>query len=182
MWRWSVVLILALGFSITAAAKKPKIDYDKKVDFRSFTTYAWVDGAPAPRPGVHLCIRGAVDVELERVGLKLVSPEKADILVTYFAAGEDNFNVSSVYHPAVTTMSAPVSYSSTMWVTGYIGSSTATYFKKATLIVEIGDTKTQQVIWRSVVKDVVKQGDSKLLDQINSTVQRMFKDFPPKAK
>ena len=182
MWRLPVVLVLALAFSVTAAAKKPKLDYDKKIDFRSYKTYAWVEGTPAPRPGVNLCIRGAVADQLQRVGLVETDAAKADLLVTYFAVAENGMNVSTVFTPVVSTMSTPYSYTGTMWVTGYIGSSTANYFKKATLIVAIGDNKKQQMIWRSVMNDVVKQGDSKLLDQIISTIARMFKDYPPPSK
>jgi hypothetical protein len=42
--------ILVLFFSLPVSAQKISVDYDKKVNFSRFKTYAWATGTPVPNP------------------------------------------------------------------------------------------------------------------------------------
>jgi hypothetical protein len=188
MRRVYVVLFLLLVSTLTAVAKKPKLEYDKTIDFTAYKTYAWVQGIPSPRPFVNTCIVGAINEELKRVGLAEVVPEKADLLITYFGISKENVASAMSYWPSVSTTTVTISggesttsTTNSMWRTGLPGPPTNSYFRSGSFIVAISDNKQQKLIWRSVVKTVVEE-NNKLIQQINSTVEDMFKDFPPKGK
>jgi hypothetical protein len=75
-------------------AQKITVDYDKKVNFARFKTYAWATGTPVPNPPLDLYIVGAIDLNLKHKGLSRVGTEDADLVVTYRAASSTELNVS----------------------------------------------------------------------------------------
>ena len=46
---------------------------------------------------------------------------------------------------------------------------------------DLFDTGTKQVIWRGTATDTVPDKPEKTAEKLNKAVEKMFKDFPPKA-
>jgi hypothetical protein len=51
-----------------------------------------------------------------------------------------------------------------------------------TLVVDLFDARTMQLIWRGVGTETLSDKPEKDTQKLNKTVEKMFKDFPPKSK
>jgi len=67
---------------------------------------------------------------------------------------------------------------------GGFGNATTTTetYKVGTLIVDLFDTKTKDLIWRGSASDTVSDNSDKNIKNLGKGVQKMFKHFPPDAK
>jgi hypothetical protein len=54
--------------------------------------------------------------------------------------------------------------------------------KIGTLVVEIADTKTKQLVWRGAVSDTISNQQSKNIKTLDTAVTKLFRDYPPKQK
>jgi hypothetical protein len=63
------------------------------------------------------------------------------------------------------------------------GESTTTtdIYRVGALIVDLFDAKTKQLLWRSSGSDTLSNNSSKNIRNLNKAVEKMFKDFPPRA-
>jgi hypothetical protein len=53
--------------------------------------------------------------------------------------------------------------------------------KEGTLVVDIYDAKTQQLIWRGSAEDALSDKEAKNEKSLDKGVAKMFKGFPPRA-
>jgi hypothetical protein len=54
-------------------------------------------------------------------------------------------------------------------------------YQVGTLIVDLYDTKTKQLIWRGSASDTLSNNSNKNIKNLNKGVQKMFQHFPPDA-
>ena len=66
---------------------------------------------------------------------------------------------------------------------GGLGEATTTTdtYRVGTLVVDLFDTKSKKMIWRGSASDTLSDKSSKNIKNLNKGVEKMFKDFPPKA-
>jgi hypothetical protein len=66
---------------------------------------------------------------------------------------------------------------------GGFGEATTTTdtYKVGTVIVDLFDTKTKQLIWRGASSDTLSNNSSKNIRNLDKAVEKMFKEFPPRA-
>jgi len=55
-------------------------------------------------------------------------------------------------------------------------------YQVGTLVVDLFDTETKQVVWWSTASDTVSDKPEKNAKHLNEAVEKMFKDFPPKTE
>jgi len=67
---------------------------------------------------------------------------------------------------------------------GGFGESTTTEqdYKEGTLVVDLFDAKTKQLIWRGSAEDTLSSKAEKNEKNLDKGVEKMFKDFPPGSK
>lgn len=70
------------------------------------------------------------------------------------------------------------------WGWGGVGSSTTTVseYTEGTLVVDIFDSSTKQLVWRGVAQDELKAKQKKREKQATKAVTKLLKDFPPKPQ
>ena len=171
------LLILASG---ALFAQKVKVEHDPAVDFSGFKTYAWTDGTPSPNPVWHQVIAATISSELEAKGLRRAAAKDADLLVAYHAAGNTDLNVAQNFHPVYGSPAAlPPPVTSGPWYAGTMGG-TARYIRQGVLAVHLFDRRRQELVWAATAKDPVRETPKKRVEQLNKTVEKMFRDFPPK--
>jgi hypothetical protein len=176
-------LVFLLCFLATAAggveAQKIKVEYDKSVDVSKFKTFA-IDPVENPsKPMLRLAIQAAVQDDLTRRGLKLVA-DNPDLWVQMYGAIDSDFAVSysDLYYGGVVP---PFDYSFLMW--GAVpGATTTVVVHKGQLAVDIIDASRKKLIWRGIAKEKLSDQREKLLDQVNTAVEKMFKQYPVKQK
>lgn len=175
-----VVLLVSTLSSGVAQAQKTSAAYDKNVDFTNFKTFAF-DKAGARNPFVNTMIVEAIERELTSRGLTKVESDP-DLNVVYLAATGPNLQVASVpfyqvVNPAYSGMVGSASMA--MWdvTTG-------------TLVIDLFDRKTDRVVFRGTINEVLQRApsadlraDAKLVSKpVNKGIAKIFKKYPVKAK
>ena len=161
-------------------AQKTSAAFDEKVDFSNFKTFAF-DKEGARNPYVNALIVEAIERELTSRGLTKVNTDP-DIKVAYLAATVPNLQVQNVpfYHVVNPAYS------------GMVGSSTMNMWDvtTGTLVIDLWDRKTDRVIFRGTITDVLQrapsadlQADAKIVSKpVNKGVAKIFKKYPVKRK
>ncbi len=164
--------------------------YNTSVDFAKFRSYGWYNAeVPKPRAGgagpqfnvlLDERVREAVASELFRDGLQL-DAEKPDILVAYDLA------VDSSQTPGVEyTFPEGFGYGYSYWFGYRFRYSTAglpnyrpvQQYPAGTLIIDLIDPNTNQLIWRGT-KEAGINPTSQDLQRINLAVADIMAQFPP---
>src|SRR5271155_3200914 len=163
---WSLILlILAVGSALAGM----NVDWDKAANFGNYKTYAWDKGTPAKNPLWDQRIVDAVDQQLAAKGFRKVDPGASpDLIVLYHAA------------TGVDTELNTMDTGGWGWRWGG-GMQTTTVDKIPTgqLSVDIGDAKTKKLLWLGTASDTLSDNPDKNQKKLNSTLQKMFKKFPP---
>jgi len=165
--------------AVAAGCSAPKIgyDYDRGTNFGQYRTYAWGSGAQVATGDrrvdsalVDARIRTAIDSQLRAKGYIASSNGSPDFFVTYHAGLKDMMKGASTQnyigdraHGTFTTISDVQSYN------------------EGTLLIDIVDAKSHQLVWQASAKaDVDQSLDPKERDaRVNGVVHAMLAHFPP---
>ena len=181
--RWSgnacATSLLALLF---AACSSYDIhhDYDVEADFSRYRTWGWMPAAPEAAQDVDAArasnslvdrrIRAAVDAALTAKGL--TADETApDVLVVYHTGLKDKVDITDWGY----------SYSGTYW--GWAGRDIdAQNYTEGTLIVDLVDASSRQLVWRGSATGVVDPARTPEEREraVREIVAKMFDKYPPR--
>ena len=178
-------LVIAMAVVLTPAmlfAQKVSYDYEKSANFAGFKTYAHKDGTKVGQPLIDDRIVAAIDAELAAKGFTKVDANP-DVFVVYhttFDKDKDITTFSSGYGGGY----GPYGWG---WGGGWAGGTSTTQVRDiltGTLVIDIADAKKGQLAWRGIgVKEVdVQKSPEKRDKSITKAVQKIFKNYPPKAK
>jgi len=175
--RYSLALGFA-GFAVLAAAQEfklskdgpeVKVDAAEGIDFATYETFAWSETQePASNPANHIRVTRAVERELVAKGLKAAGHQLPDLRLHYFGRIEKKIKGTS--HLADT-------YRPTADVKTVVDFSRV---KEGTLILELIDRKSDQIVWRGVATEAVAPPDETEA-QINRMVKALVQRYPPKS-
>jgi Domain of unknown function (DUF4136) len=170
----------------------------KGVDFRNYKTYAWLHTKDtssytklADKQKVESALAAAVSQQLSLRGLKFDSLHP-DCLFTYSLVLSKTYEVGHapppVYAPQTNAGPLPGQYNMYYYVPAYTGnynpdlyqgSMKVTTFRDGTLVIDMIDTKDNQIVWRSSATGKVNEKDSQgIRPTVNEVVPAMFKKFP----
>jgi len=161
-------------------AQKTSAAFDENVDFSNYKTFTF-DEKGARNPYVNTLIVEAIERELTSRGLTKVNVD-SDLKVVYLAATVPNLQVQNVpfYHVVNPAYS------------GMVGSATMNMWDvtTGTLVIDLWDRKTDRVVFRGTITDVLQRApsadlkaDAKIVSKpINKGVAKIFKKYPVKRK
>lgn len=161
-------------------AQKTSAAFDEKVDFSNFKTFGF-DKDGARNPYVNTLIVDAIERELTSRGLTKVDTDP-DMKVSFLAATVPNLQVQNVpfYHVVNPAYS------------GMVGSATMNMWDvtTGTLVIDLWDRKSDRVVFRGTITDVLQrapsadlQADAKIVAKpINKGVAKIFKKYPVKPR
>jgi len=176
--KTGAVFLASFILCTVVQAQKTSAAFDEKVNFSSYKTFAF-DKEGARNPYVNTLIVEAVERELTSRGLTKVNSEP-DLKVVYLAATVPNLQVQNVpfYHVVNPAYS------------GMVGSSTMNMWDvtTGTLVIDLLDRKSDRVVFRGTITDVLQrapsadlQADAKTVAKpINKGVAKIFKKYPLK--
>jgi len=179
----AVVLATSLLFT-TASAEKIRVHYDKSINFAKYKTYGWAPVGAVAHPMLALDIVGAVDQEMAARGLTKVA-SNPDLLVQMYGAVDTEVSMTSnnpIYNatggipPFDPSMTSP---GDSLYWDGYYGNSTVVVHP-GTLIIDIIDAKAKKLIWRGMGSEAISSNPDKLMEEANSTISKLFKEYPVK--
>jgi hypothetical protein len=161
-------LVAALAFSalaLSAHAQKPRIQWNSQYDFAAVETFGWQDTPETSLEGVnpfmHSLIKNTIEAELATSGLTEVD-SNPDVYVNYHASTMTEVQLRSDSYGY-----GFGAYGMGTW--GYYGMSTGPVstttrvieYEKGTLVVDIWDVATKELVWRGEVTDTLPDNPQK---------------------
>ena len=180
MTKTAAIFVVIFFLCSVVQAQKTSAAFDEKVDFSNYKTYAF-DKDGARNPYVNALIVAAIERELTSRGLTKVGNDP-DLKVAYLAATVPNLQVQNVpfYHVVNPAYS------------GMVGSATMNMWDvtTGTLVIDLLDRKSDRVVFRGTITEVLQrapsadlQADAKTVSKpINKGVAKIFKKYPVKPK
>jgi hypothetical protein len=158
-------ILLILVFTLMSCATiSVRTDYDHEADFDKYQTFKWMPD-PKKRVGrdktdslLDKRIRRAVEREMETKGYRFVKRSKTDAGIVYHIAVRNKVDIDRY---------------------GYWGRRVhVRRYKEGSIIIDIVDTKTKELVWRGVAQGTVSylQGDP---ERVNEAVSKIFEEYPP---
>jgi hypothetical protein len=166
----TVLFLVALG---TALAQQVKTDFDHHANFSQYKTYSWQEIKPANSLW-DARIKDAVDAKLAAKGWSQVATG-GDLAVVAIATSHTEKTLRTFYDG----MGGGWRWRGF----GGMGEATTTEedYKEGTLVVDLYDAKTKQLIWRGSAEDTVSNNAEKNEKNLDKGVAKMFKKFPVQA-
>jgi Domain of unknown function (DUF4136) len=172
-------LLLVGLLSFSAQAQKIKVEYDKNLDFAKFKTFAWGKHDAVSRPTLVLFIAGAIQEELTRRGLQKTD-SNPDLYIQMYGSVDSDMAVSYSDPLYIGTGGIPpFDQSYVMWGAG---STTTVVVHKGQLVVDLIDANRKKLAWRGMAREKLSDKKEKLIDQINTAVEKMFQQYPAGKK
>jgi Domain of unknown function (DUF4136) len=157
----------------TALPQSVTYDYDRAVDFSKYKTYAWTRGTELPDHLNHARVVRAIDAALVAKGLARVEPSAhPDAVVAYHASFDKNLEITGS-----TSGFGPLGLGGDRW-----GSARVQPVLVGTLVVDISDSRTSAVVWRSLASSDIRPNDKPETREkkIMKATEKMFKKYPPR--
>src|SRR3984957_1164062 len=164
---------LMLFFSGRAPAQQVKTDYDRSANFAQYKTYSWE----------HVKTQDALDVDRIKAAVNAAVAAKG---WTQVDSGGDVSIVAMEITRNQQTLNTFYDGFGGGWGwrrfgAGGFGEATTTTetYKVGTVVVDLFDTKTKQLIWRGSSSDTLSSNSDKNIKNLDKGVDKMFKKFPP---
>lgn len=174
-----LALVLCL-ISLSASAQKVKVDYDKANDFSRYKTYAWAPIGAVSRPMLAAAIQGAIDEELVKRGLRKTDGDP-DLVIEIYGSVDSDMQVT-FNNPLYSGMGGVPGFGTGFVMWGYTpGGSSSVIVHAGQLVVDLLDFSQKKLVWRGMATGNLSSKPGKLVDQVNNTVEKMFKQYPAKS-
>lgn len=162
--------LLTLVLTPTVFAETVSVDYDHSENFAQLKTYSWTTVSTANSLWDKR-VKDAVDQELTARGYTQV-PTRGDLQLAAIEKTSVQQQYSTYYN----------GFGGRRW--GGMGESTTSLdsYKVGTLIVDIFESNSKQLIWRGTGSEDLSGNPDKNAQKLNKEVQHMFKHFPPRAR
>jgi hypothetical protein len=163
---------IALLLASAAFAQQVKTDYDRNADFSHYKTYSW-QKVQTPDPLWVDRIKEAVNSALAAKGLTQVA-SGGDIAIVAIEMTKNQQTLNTFYD----------GFGGGWRWGGGLGNATTTVdnYKVGTLVVDLFDANSKQLIWRGSSSDTLSDKSDKNIKNLDKGVQKMFDHYPPSAK
>ena len=163
--RTAGVLALLLVSSVVSA-QKVTIDSDAAGAFGKYHTYAWTAGEPAQNPLMETRIHEAVDARLAAKGFTKVDTNP-DVYVASLAVGQERGELVAQGFGGLPRFG------------GGFGTASIQRYTVGTLVIDIYDANTKQLVWRGTAADTMSDQPKKNTQILNKALDKMFAGYPP---
>ena len=166
-------MILLAG---TASAQQVKTDYDRNANFTQYKTYSWEQVKTKDTLDVDR-IKSAVNAALTAKGWMQV-PSVGDVSIIALEITQNQQTLNTFYDGFGGGWGWRRFGGGGFGGFGDATTTTDTY-QVGTLVVDLFDTKTKQLLWRGSASDTLSNNSNKNIKNLDNGVQKMFKQFPP---
>lgn len=162
---------LILAFASALFPQQIKTDYDRSAHFGQYKTYSW-QSVRTSNPLMVDRVKSAVNAALTSRGWMEV-PSSGDAAVMAIETTQNQQTLNTFYD----------GFGGGWRWRGFGGFGEATTtvenYKVGTLVVDIFDVNTKQLIWRGSASDTLSKNSDKNIKELNKGVDKMFTHFPP---
>ncbi len=151
-------------------AQKVSEDYDHHTAFAAYNTYTWIKQPKMQNVVIVQRVMEDVNAELELKGLRYVEGD-ADVAVAAHAATQQEQTLETFY----------TGWAGWRWNGFSDGTAIALSqpYTVGTLVVDLFDGKTKQLIWRGTATETFSEKPQKNGEKIRKSIYKMFDKFPP---
>jgi len=167
------LLIGLILFAGKVSAQQVKTDYDHGANFAQYKTYSWEQVKTNDPLDVDR-IKSAVNAALAAEGWTLVD-SRGDVSIVAMEITRNQQTLNTFYD------GFGGGWGWRRFGGGGFGEATTTTetYKVGTVVVDLFDTKTKQLIWRGSESDTLSNNSDKNIKNLDKGVEKMFKKFPP---
>ena len=171
-WLFLIGLFLAV-FTATASAQQVKTDFDRGANFAQYKTYSW-ENVKTKAPLDVERIKNAVNAALAAKGWTQVD-SGGDVSVVAIEITRNQQTLNTFYD------GMGGGWGWRRFGGGGFGEATTTTetYKVGTVVVDLFDTKTKQLVWRGSSSSTLSDNSDKNIKNLDKGVDKMFKHFPP---
>ena len=184
--RFGIGLFLLTSLlCVSAAAEKIRVHYDKSIDFSKFKSYGWAPHGAVAHPMLALDMVGAIEDELNKRGLHKVA-ENPDLIIAIYGSIDSEVSMTSNNPLYMATGGIPpfdpsmTSPGNSLYWDGYYGNS-VWVVHPGQLVIDLIEFKNKKLVWRAFAAEAISPNNpDKLESEANSTISKMFKEYPVK--
>ena len=160
-------------FAGRSSAQQVKTGYDRSANFAQYKTYSWEQVRTKDALDVDR-IKAAVNAALTAKGWTQVD-SGGDVSIVAMEITRNQQTLNTFYD------GFGGGWGWRRFGGGGFGEATTTTetYKVGTLVVDLFDTKTKQLIWRGASSDTLSDNSNKNIKNLDKGVEKMFKQFPP---
>ena len=171
-----VLIGMMFLFTGKASAQQVKTDYDRGANFARYKSYSWEQVKTKDALDVDR-IKNAVNSVLAAKGWTQVD-SGGDVSIVVMETTRDQQTLNTFYD------GLGGGWGWRRFGGGGFGEATTTTdtYKVGTVVVDLFDTNTKQLIWRGSSSDTLSKNSDKNIKNLDKGVEKMFKNFPPGPK
>jgi hypothetical protein len=154
------------------SAQKVTTDFDHAANFAQYKTFMWIREPRMRDPLMRRRVIDAINGQLTAKGLQLVT-EGADVGIIANGATTEEHTLDTFY-------SGFGGWGWRGWGGG-VATTIPESYTVGTLIVDLFDTRTKQVVWRGTATETLPDKPEKTAEKLNKAIEKMFNKFPPRA-
>jgi hypothetical protein len=165
--------IVLIGLIICCSTMRINIDYDQDINFLQYKTYRWIPYMPPVKPPrfidrtlLEKRIKKTVDASLATKGYEKTTDGEPDFLIAFHIGTQNKVDVTHYgyrYGPR-----------GRWW-----GHHAEVHrYKEGTLILDIVEAKTKQLVWRGSAVDAIHRPQD-MDDKLIEAVEKILAKFPP---
>jgi hypothetical protein len=169
-----IAVLLGAAFTLACSSLSINYDFDPDADFSSYRSYAWLEKTtPSQNSLMDKRIMKAADFYLARAGMSKL-PDAPELYVVHHVGTQDKVDVTSYGYGYGGRAYRPYGY-------GGGGGVDVTQYTEGTLILDLIDASTKQLVWRGTAKDTVDPGKSPeaIQAKLDQVFEAMFQNYPP---
>jgi hypothetical protein len=168
-----VLMAMMFLFAGAASAQQVKTDYDRGANFGQYKTYSWAQVKTKDALDVDR-IKTAVNAALAAKGWTQVD-SGGDVSIVAIEITQNQQTLNTFYD------GFGGGWGWRRFGGGGFGEATTTTetYKVGTLIVDLFDAKTKQLIWRGTSSNTLSNNSDKNIKNLDKGADKMFKHFPP---
>jgi hypothetical protein len=172
-WPFLIGLFLAAFTATVSFGQQVKTDYDRGANFTQYKTYSW-EQVKTKDPLDVVRIKNAVNADLAAKGWTQVD-SGGDVSIVAIEITTNQQTLNTFYD------GFGGGWGWRRFGGGGFGEATTTTdtYKVGTVVVDLFDTKTKQLVWRGSSSDTLSNNSDKNIKNLDKGVQKMFKNFPP---
>ena len=170
-----VLMGVMLLFAGKLSAGQVKTDYDRDANFGKYKTYSW-EKVQTQNPLDTDRIKSAVNSALSAKGWTKVD-SGGDISIVAVEITKNQQTLNTFYD------GFGGGWGFRRFGGGGFGEATTTTdtYKVGTLVVDLFDTKSKELVWRGNASDTLSNNSDKNIKNLDKDVEKMFKKFPPES-
>jgi Domain of unknown function (DUF4136) len=171
--RAAALVVAGLLAAASARAQDVVVDFDKAADFSHYKTFALKLGTSWGNQLSEKRVMDEITSGLQEKGWKVAPEGSADAIVVLHGATQMKKSLNTFYSGG---------YGGYRWGGwGGMGDSTTTVseYKVGTLVTDIFDAKSKNLIWRGTASDEISDKPEKNVKELAKASDKLFKNFPP---